>query len=280
MTFTEAAERILRAAGKPLHYKKITEIAIAQNLLSHVGKTPEITMSSRLATVIKKDRGEAPIFKLKPGVFALREFPKDILDSAMKDSGQEYDSDGIDLSGDDSTGENESAGPSMSPNRPSLPGADVFPEEDDDDQPIFGSASDDDSDEESDGDKESGGRGRSRSRRGRRGRRGGSDEGAETRSDSDRGDRDRGGRGRNRGRGRDRDRDRDRSDRNDRDRGRGRNERQRAEGPRPSSRDAVAGEWVRELEEGEALGGGLADAVFQSLDRSGAYASYEGVAEG
>ena len=76
MTFTEAAVEVLRSVGKPLHYKKITEIAIERNLLSHVGKTPETTMSSRLATMVKKDRGDAPITKVKPGVFALREFPE------------------------------------------------------------------------------------------------------------------------------------------------------------------------------------------------------------
>ena len=63
MTFTEAAVEVLRSVGKPLHYKKITEIAIERNLLSHVGKTPETTMSSRLATMVKKDRGDAPIVK-------------------------------------------------------------------------------------------------------------------------------------------------------------------------------------------------------------------------
>ena len=73
MTFTEAALEVLRSAGEPLHYKKITELAIAGNLLSHVGKTPEVTMSSRLATLVKKDRGQSPIIKVRPGVFALRE---------------------------------------------------------------------------------------------------------------------------------------------------------------------------------------------------------------
>ena len=48
MTFTEAAVEILRLVGRPLHYKKITELAIERNLLSHVGKAPELTMSSRL----------------------------------------------------------------------------------------------------------------------------------------------------------------------------------------------------------------------------------------
>ena len=73
MTFTEAALEVLRSAGEPLHYKKITELAIARNLLSHVGKTPEVTMSSRLATLVKKDRGQSGIVKVRPGVFAVRE---------------------------------------------------------------------------------------------------------------------------------------------------------------------------------------------------------------
>ena len=79
MTFTEAALEVLRLAGKPLHYKKITELAIERNLLSHVGKTPEVTMSSRLATMVKRDRGEASIVKVKPGVFGLREFSEEQL---------------------------------------------------------------------------------------------------------------------------------------------------------------------------------------------------------
>jgi hypothetical protein len=74
MTFIEAAAEVLRHAGKPLHYKEITELAIAKNLLSHVGKTPEVTMSHRLTSAVKKDDKEVPIVKVKPGVFALREW--------------------------------------------------------------------------------------------------------------------------------------------------------------------------------------------------------------
>jgi hypothetical protein len=74
MTFIEAAAEVLRLAGKPLHYKEITEAAIAKNLLSHVGKTPEVTMSHRLTAAIKKADKDIPIVKVKPGVFALREW--------------------------------------------------------------------------------------------------------------------------------------------------------------------------------------------------------------
>jgi HB1, ASXL, restriction endonuclease HTH domain/Restriction endonuclease len=74
MTFTEAAEAVLRKLGRALHYKKITQLAIDQNLLSHIGKTPEVTMSTRLATLTKKDSADQSIVRVRPGVFGLREW--------------------------------------------------------------------------------------------------------------------------------------------------------------------------------------------------------------
>src|SRR6476619_4358755 len=74
MTFTEAAAEVLRLAGKPLHYKEITELAIEKNLLSHVGKSPEVTMGARLAALLKKEDKTQSIVRVKPGVFALREW--------------------------------------------------------------------------------------------------------------------------------------------------------------------------------------------------------------
>src|SRR3954470_18606420 len=56
MTFYEAALRILESEGRPLHFSEITEKSIAQNLLSHVGKTPEQTMLSRLAAMARRPR--------------------------------------------------------------------------------------------------------------------------------------------------------------------------------------------------------------------------------
>ncbi len=44
MTFLEAAIAILKREGKPLHFKKLTEIALKDNLLTVVGRTPEATM--------------------------------------------------------------------------------------------------------------------------------------------------------------------------------------------------------------------------------------------
>lgn len=72
MTFYEAAVEVLRVAGRPLHYKKITEIAIKRGLLSHIGKTPEVTMGSRLNQVVRKADSDSAVLRMRPGVFSLR----------------------------------------------------------------------------------------------------------------------------------------------------------------------------------------------------------------
>src|SRR5687767_6145377 len=91
MTFTEAAAEVLRIAGKPLHYKEITELAIEKNLLSHVGKSPEVTMGARLAALLKKEDKTNPIIRVKPGVFALREWDRKKKGDNGEDSGAEHD---------------------------------------------------------------------------------------------------------------------------------------------------------------------------------------------
>src|SRR6185369_315147 len=83
MTFTDAAAEVLRLVGKPLHYKEITDIAIEKNLLSHVGKSPEVTMGARLAATLKKDASENPLVRVKPGVFALREWDDKTIKSGL-----------------------------------------------------------------------------------------------------------------------------------------------------------------------------------------------------
>src|SRR5690554_4085093 len=54
MTFYEAAVEVLRRSKRPLHFKKITEVAIRDALLSHVGKTPETTMGERLELEVRR----------------------------------------------------------------------------------------------------------------------------------------------------------------------------------------------------------------------------------
>src|SRR5690606_30887078 len=164
MTFTEAAVEVLRLVGKPLHYKKITEIAIERNLLSHVGKTPETTMATRLAMVVKKDRGDAPLIKVKPGIFALREFPEDALSQIEEDPNVEIPEE---VAAEDEGGEasaEETRRAARAEHRP--PGAEVFPEEADDDEPIFSKL--DEAESEDEGSR----RRNKRRRRGRKGREG------------------------------------------------------------------------------------------------------------
>jgi hypothetical protein len=169
MTFIEAAAEVLRHAGKPLHYKEITELAIAKNLLSHVGKTPEVTMSHRLTSAIKKDDKEVPIVKVRPGVFALREWgdkkgKKDSpsappeaedgadtaglevnaleIEAALRDAAE---SPPTDADRDDDRDDGEAGGDRETPvsgeeaHRADLAaaGAELFDDEDDDDQPIL-----------------------------------------------------------------------------------------------------------------------------------------------
>jgi hypothetical protein len=283
MTFTEAALEVLRSAGEPLHYKKITELAIARNLLSHVGKTPEVTMSSRLATLVKKDRGQSGIVKVRPGVFAVREsqMPSENESQPTAESSPELDQPVP-----------ESVSVVARPARPPLPGADVFPEEEGDDDPILAGVGADEGGSQDE-------RGRRRRRRRRRGKGGEGDEvSVEARPavrpeesgprpagrperERDR-DRDRSGRGSGRDeRGRDNRSGRDERGRDDRprdDRGRdsrggrdergrderGRDERGRDHGPRE---ERVELDLSRQPADGDLLGKDLADAAYSVLAR-------------
>lgn len=85
MTFTEAAAQVLRLVGKPLHYKEITDVAIERDLLSHVGKSPEVTMGARLAALVKKGDKDTPLVRVKPGVFALREWDQQTITKGLAD---------------------------------------------------------------------------------------------------------------------------------------------------------------------------------------------------
>lgn len=77
MTFTEAAIEVLRREGKPLHYKKIAEIAVRESLLDHVGKIPEEVMGGQLANHCRLPRAERSVMPVQPGTFALVEWGLD-----------------------------------------------------------------------------------------------------------------------------------------------------------------------------------------------------------
>jgi restriction endonuclease Mrr len=160
MTFTEAAAEVLRIAGKPLHYKEITELAIEKNLLSHVGKSPEVTMGARLAALLKKEDKGNPIVRVKPGVFALAEWagkkkkrgasePDGDSDESDQGEGTEVNALEVeaqtraDAAGRDRVTDDDDDEPLIVSGEDALradlaaSGAELFDDEDDDDQPIL-----------------------------------------------------------------------------------------------------------------------------------------------
>ncbi|HEY5377773.1 MAG TPA: HTH domain-containing protein [Polyangiaceae bacterium] len=168
MTFTEAAAQVLRLVGKPLHYKEITDVAIEKNLLSHVGKSPEVTMGARLAALVKKGDKENPLVRIKPGVFALREWDPAMIEKGLADRTPALErlaAQGYSGEPEVETAEEAQSEASSSPHashvtfddeeNTSTPdegersraelaahATELFASEDDDDEPIFGGATD------------------------------------------------------------------------------------------------------------------------------------------
>lgn len=70
MTFYEAALQILLREGRPLHASEITALALEENLLSHVGKQPEVVMASRLAAMARRSH-DRRLVAVEPDTFAL-----------------------------------------------------------------------------------------------------------------------------------------------------------------------------------------------------------------
>lgn len=200
MTFTEAAAQVLRLVGKPLHYKEITDVAIERNLLSHVGKSPEVTMGARLAALVKKGDKENPLVRIKPGVFALREWDEATIEKGLADrtpalqlaaerSTQEAEKQATEDAETEDVVENGARPPSPRSvashkelgevaeptddeerHRAALSAAatELFEQEEDDDQPIFGVPEEEvDAEVDGDGDSKRDGRRRRRRRRGR-----------------------------------------------------------------------------------------------------------------
>jgi ribonuclease E len=77
MTFTEAAIEVLRREGKPLHFKKIAEIAVRDSLLDHVGKIPDEVMGGQLATHCRLPHTDRKVIAVQSGTFALVEWGLD-----------------------------------------------------------------------------------------------------------------------------------------------------------------------------------------------------------
>ena len=77
MTFLEAAIAVLRRADGALHVREIAERAVAEDLLSHVGRDPEAAMRSCLTSAVRtgSSRQGYRIVRVKPGYYALEPDP-------------------------------------------------------------------------------------------------------------------------------------------------------------------------------------------------------------
>lgn len=70
-SFKDIAYQILNEAGKPLHSKEITKIALERGWLKTAGKTPEATMNAQLVVDINSKKDKSRFIKTGPSVFGL-----------------------------------------------------------------------------------------------------------------------------------------------------------------------------------------------------------------
>jgi len=76
--FKNSAIEVLKKENKPLHYSKITEIAIESGVLETEGATPEKSMNAQISVDIK-NRGKGSDFtRTAPGIFTINKNKKNI----------------------------------------------------------------------------------------------------------------------------------------------------------------------------------------------------------
>ena len=69
--YLDAATKVLKDAGKPLHYKEITLRAITRKLITPGGKTPADSMNSRISVDIKNKGTASGFVRTKAGMYGL-----------------------------------------------------------------------------------------------------------------------------------------------------------------------------------------------------------------
>ncbi len=70
-SFKDIAYTILKEAGKPLHSKEITKIALERSWLKTAGKTPEATMNAHLVVDINSKKDKSRFVKTASSTFGL-----------------------------------------------------------------------------------------------------------------------------------------------------------------------------------------------------------------
>lgn len=70
-SFKDVAYQILKEAGKPLHSREITKIALERGWLKTAGKTPEATMNAQIVVDINSKKEKSRFIKTAPSTFSL-----------------------------------------------------------------------------------------------------------------------------------------------------------------------------------------------------------------
>lgn len=79
-SFKDIAHQILIEAGKPLHYREITDIALEKGLLKTGGKTPWATMSAQLSTDLIQNGENSTFIRTDPGFYFLKNLEINVAD--------------------------------------------------------------------------------------------------------------------------------------------------------------------------------------------------------
>jgi hypothetical protein len=74
MNFREAALRVLRDEGRPLHYEEIARIALERGYIEPKGRTPEDSISTELSRDMRKNGAKSEFLKVDRGTYSLKEF--------------------------------------------------------------------------------------------------------------------------------------------------------------------------------------------------------------
>lgn len=83
MTFLEAARAVLEDMKQPMHFKKITEVAIQKRYLKTRGKTPEWTMGARLSVDVKENGFSSDFIRTDNGKYGLRRWKRSTKSSTI-----------------------------------------------------------------------------------------------------------------------------------------------------------------------------------------------------
>ena len=73
MNVLDAAYEVLRVAGKPLHYREITQRMLDRGFWSSAGLTPWDSVNARIVVDIKRNREQSRFYRAAPGIFGCRE---------------------------------------------------------------------------------------------------------------------------------------------------------------------------------------------------------------